>query len=202
MAQHAGRSQSGGERIDKAERVVPTMPATIAGVSRDVAPQGAPLAGPPPVSLARPAKRIPSYELERVAQTRSVRDGAPLRELAERWRAPLFEPGGVLNVWSPAAPPHLHDEAQRRATGCQRSRSHVEGRHGDLSLRTQQRRGRALPRKRESFTAMHNFFLTRPDGTTAAERFCGPKPRSMFAALLASVERPPAPLSPPRRAVA
>jgi hypothetical protein len=36
---------------------------------------------------------------------------------------------------------------------------------------------------------------------TAAERFFGQKPRSMFVAILASVELPPAPLSPPRRAV-
>jgi len=47
---------------------------------------------------------------------------------------------------------------------------------------------------------MHNFFLTRPDGTTAAERFFGQKPRSMFAAILESVELAPAPLSPPRKA--
>ena len=38
-------------------------------------------------------------------------------------------------------------------------------------------------------------------GTTAAERFFGQKPRSMFAAILDSVAIPPAPLSPPRRAV-
>jgi Family of unknown function (DUF6399) len=52
----------------------------------------------------------------------------------------------------------------------------------------------------QCFTAIHNFFLTRPDGTTAAERFFGQKPRSMFEAILESVELPPAPLSPPRRA--
>jgi hypothetical protein len=63
-----------------------------------------------------------------------------------------------------------------------------------------QLRGLDLPRKRECFTAIHNFFLTRPDGTTAAERFFGQKPRSMFATILESVELPPAPLSPPRRA--
>ena len=34
-----------------------------------------------------------------------------------------------------------------------------------------------LPRKRECFTAIHNFFLTRPDGTTASERFFRQKPR-------------------------
>jgi hypothetical protein len=37
--------------------------------------------------------------------------------------------------------------------------------------------------------------------TTAAERFCGQKPRSMFAAILAAVEIPPAPLRPPQRAI-
>ena len=52
----------------------------------------------------------------------------------------------------------------------------------------------------QCFTAIHNFFLTRPDGTTAAERFFGQKPRSMFAAILESVELAPAPLSPPRKA--
>ena len=46
-----------------------------------------------------------------------------------------------------------------------------------------------------------DFFLTRPDETTAAERFFGQKPRSMCAAIFASVEIPPAPLSPPRRAI-
>jgi hypothetical protein len=73
-----------------------------------------------------------------------------------------------------------------------------EGRNGYLSLRNHQLRGLDLPRKRECLTAIHNFFLTRPDGTTAAERFFGQKPRSMFASILESVELPPAPLSPPR----
>ena len=78
--------------------------------------------------------------------------------------------------------------------------------HIDQSVRQQlhtlvQLRGLDHPRKRACLTAVHHFFLTRPDGTTAAERFFGQKPRSMFAAILASVEIPPAPLSPPRRAV-
>src|SRR5262245_17818152 len=47
---------------------------------------------------------------------------------------------------------------------------------------------------------MHNFFLPRSDGTTAAARCFGQKPRSMFAAILAFVARPPAPLRPPQRA--
>jgi Family of unknown function (DUF6399) len=200
IAQHEGLSQHCMERIEKAERVVPKMQATIEFVSGYVGQQVAQLDVTPPVSFVMHAKLIPSYYLDRVAQTRSVSDGEPLRELAERLRASLFAPGGVLSALSPEAQDHLHDEAKRLAAVFQRSSSNVEGRNGYLSLRSHQLRGLDLPRKRECFTAMHNFFLTRPDGTTAAERFFGQKPRSMFAAILDSVELAPAPLSPPRKA--
>jgi uncharacterized protein DUF6399 len=200
IAQHEGLSQSCLARIDTAERVVPKMQATIAFVSGYVRQQVAQLNVTPPVSFAMHAKLIPAYYLDRVAQTRSVSDGEPLRELAERLRAPLFAPGGVLHALSPQTQGQLHDEAKRLAPVFQRSSSNVEGRNGYLSLRSHQLRGLDLPRKRECFTTMHNFFLTRPDGTTAAERFVGQKPRSMFAAVLDAVELAPAPLSPPRKA--
>ena len=200
IAQNEGLSQSCLERIEKAERVVPKMQATIAFVSGYVAQQVAQLDLMPPVSFVMHAKLIPSYYLDRVAQTRTVSDGEPLRQLAERLRAPLIAPGGVLSTLSQEAQDQLHDEAKRLAAVFQRSSSNVEGRNGYLSLRNHQLRGLELPRKRECFTAIHNFFLTRPDGTTAAERFFGQKPRSMFAAILASVELAPAPLHPPRRA--
>ena len=200
IAQHEGLSQSCLERIEKAERVVPKMQATIAFVSGYVRQQVAQLDLAPPVSFAMHAKLIPSYYLDRVAGTRTVSDGEPLRELAERLRAPLCEPDGVLSALSPGAQNYLHDEARRLAAVFQRSSSNVEGRNGYLSLRSHQLRGLDLPRKRQCFTAIHNFFLTRSDGTTAAERFFGQKPRSMFAAILESVELAPAPLSPPRKA--
>jgi hypothetical protein len=126
--------------------------------------------------------------------------GAPLRALAERLRAPLLAAGGVLSALSPEAQARLQSEAKRLAAVFQRSSSHVEGRNGYLSLRSHQLRGLDLPRKRECFTTMHHFCLTRPDGTTAAERFFGQKPRSMFAAILDAVELAPAPLSPSRKA--
>ena len=199
MAQHAGLSQPCLERIDKAERVVPKMQATIEFVSGYVRHQVGQLDLPQPASYAMHAQLIPSYYLDRVAQTRTVSEGEPLRELAERLRSPLFEPGGALSQLSPAVQDQLHQKAKTLAEVFQRSSSNVEGRNGYLSLRNHQLRGLDLPRKRECLTAIHNFFLTRSDGTTAAERFFGQKPRSMFAAILASVELPPAPLSPPRR---
>ena len=200
VAQQEGLSQSCLERIEKAERVVPKMQATIEFVSGYVAHQVAQLDLEPPVSFAMHAKLIPSYYLDRVAGTRTVGNGEPLRELAEQLRAPLFEPGGILRELSPETQELLRHEAKRLAAVFQRSSSNVEGRNGYLSLRSHQLRGLDLPCKRACFTTIHNFFITRPDGTTAAERFFGQKPRSMFAAILDSVELAPAPLSPPRKA--
>jgi hypothetical protein len=147
------------------------------------------------------AHLVPSYSLERVASTRTVTQGKPLRDLAERLRTPLCEPGGALAELSEAEQSALQQQAKELAEVFQRSSSNVEGRNGYLSLRNHQLRGLDHPRKRECLTAVHNFLLTRPDGTTAAERFFGQKPRAMFAVILESVEIPPAPLSPPRRAV-
>jgi hypothetical protein len=95
VAQHEGLRQTCLERIEKAERVVPTMQATIACVSGYVRQQVRQLDLTPPVSYAMPAHLIPSCSLERVVQTRTVSAGEPLRELAERLRTPLCGPGGV-----------------------------------------------------------------------------------------------------------
>lgn len=200
IAQHEGLSQACLDRIEKADRVVPKMQATIEFVSGYVRRQVSQLDLTPTESYAMHAHLIPSCYLDRVASTRTLPQGEPLRELAERIRNPLFEPGGALGEFSPMEQSQLKAEATKLAEVFQRSSSNVEGRNGYLSLRNHQLRGLDLPRKRACLTAVHNFFLTRADGTTAAERFFGQKPRSMFAAILASVELPPAPLSPPRRA--
>jgi Family of unknown function (DUF6399) len=187
IAQQEQLSATCMDHIEKAERVVPTMQATIEFVSGYVRQQVSQLALTPPESYAMHAHLIPSYSLERVASTRTVTQGEPLRERAERLRTPLFAPGGPLNALPPAAQDRLKQEASKLAEVFQCSSSNVERRNGYLSLRNHQLRGLDHPRKRACLTAVHNFFLTRPDGTTAAERFFGQKPRSMFAAILGSV---------------
>ena len=201
VAHQEGLSQTCLARIEKAERMVPKMQATIAFVSGYVQQQVRQLALAPPASYAMHALLIPSFSLERVAHTRTVSGGEPLRALATRLRTSLFEPGGVFAELSPTAQGQLTQQAKTLAEVFQRSRSNVEGRNGYLALRNHQLRGLEHPRKRACLTAVHNFCLTRADGTTAAERFFGQTPRSMFAAILASVDIPPAPLSPPQRAV-
>jgi hypothetical protein len=201
LAQQAGLSQVCVDRIEKAERVMPTMQATLEFVSGYVRQKVQQRELGSPQSFARHAHLLPSYDLERGAAPRTVTQGEALRALAERLRTPLFEPEGTLGAWSLMKQNQLKAEAAKLAEVFQRSRSNVEGRNGYLSLRNHQLRGLEPPRKRTCLTAIHNFFLTRPDGTTAAERFFGQKPRSMCAAILAAVEIPPAPLRPPRRAV-
>jgi hypothetical protein len=200
VAQSAGLSQTCLERSDKAERVVPKMQATIECVSGSVPKHVRPLDLSPPVSYVLHAHLMPSFSRDRVAQSRTVQAGEPLRELAQRLRTPLFEPGGVLAELREVQQSARTQQAKELAEVFQRSSANVEGRNGSLSLRNHQLRGLDRPRKRACLTAMHNFFRTCADGTTAAERFFGQQPRSMFAAIWQSVALPPAPLSPPRRA--
>jgi len=135
IAQHEGLSQTCWERMEKVERVVPTMQATSECVSGYVRQQVRQLNLTPPVSYALHAPLMPSCSLARVAQTRTVCGGEPLRALAERLRTPLCKPGGALGAWSPTEHNQLKHQAKTLAEVCQRSSSNVEGRHGDLSLR-------------------------------------------------------------------
>ena len=111
------------------------------------------------------AHLIPSYYLDRVASTRTVTAGEPLRALAERLRTALFKPEGALGALSPVEQDQLKAKAKTLAEVFQRSSSNVEGHNGYLSLRNHQLRGLASPRKRACLTAIHNFFsrvLTAP----------------------------------------
>ena len=178
---------------------MPQMQATIEFVSGYVRQRVNQLALAQPVSYVMHAQLIPSFYLERIARSQTVSHGKPLQALAIRLRTPLWEPGGALSQLCPETQNNLRQQAKELAEIFQRSSSNVEGRNGYLSLRNHQLRGLDLPRKRACLTAIHNFFLTRSDGTTPAERFFGQKPRSMFAAILDSVDLPPAPRSPQRR---
>ncbi len=87
---------------------------------------------------------FPHY-LERVAQTRTVSAGEPLRELAARLRTPLFGSGGRLAELSPTEQSQLMQQANELAEVFQRSSSNVEGRNGYLALRNHQLRGLDRP---------------------------------------------------------
>ena len=83
----------------------------------------------------------------------------------------------------------LESIAKECANLFQRSSSCVEGRNGQLSLRHHSFHSLSN-RKLSALTAVHNFFIKRMDGTTAAERFFGNKPKEMFEFLLKTVNLP------------
>lgn len=68
----------------------------------------------------------------------------------------------------------------------QRTTSSIEGRNGTLSQRHHARRGLS-DRKLQCATCVHNFFIRRSDGTTAAERFFGRGHRDVAKAALNSM---------------
>lgn len=80
-------------------------------------------------------------------------------------------------------------KAQECAYVFQRSSSCVEGRNGQLSLKFHAFR-RLNKQTLTVLTVLHNFFIRRVDGTTAAERFFEQKPRDLFTWLLDKVELP------------
>lgn len=74
----------------------------------------------------------------------------------------------------------------------QRSSSCLEGRNGYLSLRHHGLH-HISDRKLGALTVIHNYFIKRPDGSVAAERFFGKKPANLFGHLLKKLPYPPRP---------
>ena len=86
----------------------------------------------------------------------------------------------------------LQAEARKCALVFQRSSSCVEGRNGQLSLKHHASR-KMSARKLAASTVIHNYFITRRDGTTAAERLFEQPPDDLFEWLLAHTDYPPLP---------
>jgi len=82
--------------------------------------------------------------------------------------------------------------AQQAADLFQRSSSCVEGRNGQLALRHHSLH-RLSNGKLAALAVVHNYYVTRSDGTTAAERFFGSKPADLFGWLVDHLEVPARP---------
>lgn len=135
---------------------------------------------PPELEVLLQQHLIPAIYLDRVAErSGKAEERQRLRRLSEELLQPL---------WHPDSPFATLDEAERRriesvAVECadlfQRSSSAVEGRNGQLSLHHHGQH-RLSDRKLAAKTTLHNYFLRRPDGTTAAQRFFGRPPEDLF----------------------
>jgi Family of unknown function (DUF6399) len=118
-----------------------------------------------------------------------------LRELSSSILERAKARDGPLKELSEEQKDHLVAQARIAAEWFQRSSSCVEGRNGQLSLRHHGLR-EITKRKLCVLGVLHNFVIKRRDGSTAASRFFGQKPRELFPWL---VEHMPLPSRPRRR---
>lgn len=93
----------------------------------------------------------------------------------------------VLSALSEEVRGEVLEAVRRCGTLFERSSSCVEGRNGQLALKHHGLRQLSVARLR-ALTVVHNFWATRHDATTAAERFFGHKPPSLFSFLLDAID--------------
>jgi hypothetical protein len=190
VARAAGLAGGWGERLAKARRVVPGLVAAVAYFWLRVRAAGATAYG----AGAWPwAERLLAgmYLRQAAAKAKGAERRRQLRSLAE---ACLLE-ARAKGQEPPGGWPAAEALAAEWAGWFQRSSSCVEGRNGQLALRHHSLH-RLSRRRLRALTALHNYWLKRADGTTAAERFFGSKPADLFDWLL---QRLPLPARPARR---
>ncbi len=148
---------------------------------------------PPIVEAAVVEQLIPALYLERVAARSTGAEARHrLRALSEQLLEPLRQGNHQLQALAPEARARLELVAGECADLFQRSSSCVEGRNGQLSLYHHGRHSLS-DRKLAALTAVHNFYIRRADGTTAAERFFGRAHAPLFEQIIDRVLLPPRP---------
>jgi hypothetical protein len=187
------------QKLHKAKRVVVEMIATLAFFWLTVRAKVEALSLAPAVEHAVYTHLIPALYLHQVAaKTPDAEQRRALRGRSEALLAPLLRPDGPLGHLSREELVVIETVAQECAHLFQRSSSCVEGRNGQLALRHHSLH-RLSDRKLAALTTVHNYFVERPDGTTAAERFFGAKPRKLFDWVMERVDLPGRPAQPRSR---
>lgn len=196
IAEEADLSERLCAHLAKAKRLTHRLVATLAFFFMMVNTRVQALDLAPAIEQAMLNDLIPALYLERAA-ARSTRaeHRHRLRALSAHRLAPLQQPSHPIQSLDLQTRHHLEQVAGECADLFQRSSSCVEGRNGFLAL-YQHGHHRLSPRKQQVLTALHNFAIQRPDGTTAAERFFAQPHPSLFEQVL---EGMPWPARPARR---
>jgi hypothetical protein len=121
------------------------------------------------------------------------------RQLAERLLAEAWSPASPLRQLSASEQAAVKRVAARVQGLFCRSSSCEEGRNGQLSL-YHHGQGALSVKRLQALTAVHNYVVRRDDGSTAAERFFGSKPRDVFAWLLERLPELPRPVKKAKKA--
>ncbi|WP_300988989.1 DUF6399 domain-containing protein [Thiocapsa sp.] len=194
MAEAAELPERARERLAKAERLTVQWLATLAFFFATVTARVEALALSPELeaavlesssSPASTSKRVAARSTAAETRHRVQAASTALLDVLRRADHPLQR-------LAPEDSARVEQVAGACADLFQRSSSCVEGRNGQLSLHHHGRH-RLSDRRLAALTAVHNFHIRRPDGTTAAERFFGRTHPALFEELLLRVPLPPRP---------
>jgi hypothetical protein len=187
------------KNIHKAKRLSAKMVATIAFFFLTIQTKVEALSLTPTQEQAVHQQLIPAIYLQLVANKAScAEDRHALYERSQALLASLQTPDSPLFLVPQEERLLIESVASECAHLFQRSSSCTEGRNGQLALRHHGLH-RISHRKLNALTVVHNFFLTRQDGSTAAQRFFDQPHRDLFGCLLTKVDLPgrPAQKRPP-----
>jgi Family of unknown function (DUF6399) len=190
VARHASLPERCLKLIDKANRVVVLLVATIAFFHQTVAAKVEALALPSEIEQAIYQHLIPSCYIQIVAgKTANPEQRRALQETAQRL---LTAADSSLSALDAKDRESVEAFAQECAELFQRSSSCVEGRNGQLSFRHHNLH-KIRTKRLQALTAVHNYFIKRSDGSTAAERFFGTNHTDLFHWLLDRLSFPARP---------
>ena len=186
----AGLSERARAHVEKARRVLPAMRETVAFVHCQILAMVAALSLSVEVELVVLELLLPGLYLHRVAaKAPTAERRESVDAVASRLLAQARAPDSPLATLSAAERATVERVALECADLFQRSSSCVEGRNGQLALHHHSLH-RLSAKKLQALTVVHNFFIRRADGTTAAERFFGTRPADLFEWILDNITVP------------
>jgi hypothetical protein len=193
VSEEAQLSDAARKRIEKARRLVEGFVATIAFFHLTVQVWIGELRLTAELEEIVLKELIPALYLERAARKQPAAEGrARLMEVAQPMLERIRGPASELSKLPAEDRAKVERVAEQAADLFQRSSSCVEGRNGQLALRHHSLH-RLSNGKLGALTVIHNYYLSRSDGTTAAERFFGNKPKDLFGWLLDRLDMPARP---------
>jgi hypothetical protein len=190
IAQAADLPERCVKKLRKARRVTGDLLSTVGFFFATIQAKIEALNLTPEIEEATYRYLIPAIYLDRVAEkTQDREQRGQLRQRVAVLLASVEQAEGALSRLDNDERHVLEQVAVECAELFQRSSSCVEGRNGQLALQHHARH-RLTNRKLAALTAVHNYYIRRPDGTTAAERFFGRRPAPLFDVLLDKVPLP------------
>jgi hypothetical protein len=172
--------------LAKARRLTPALLATVTFFFATVQQRVEALSLVPDIEAAVLGQLLPALYIERVAARSTCAEARTrLHALSAAVLRHLREPDHPIQALDTDTRACIERVGGDCADLFQRSSSAVEGRNGQVSLHHHGRH-RLSDRKLAALTAVHNFHIRRPDGTTAAERFFGRAPPPLFEQVISS----------------